>query len=77
LAGVKVRDDGLTVPSVVSEDDSPIVTLAIGGRFSTTVNVAVPPASVVVRPLVGDTVMPGGTSLSLLVTETSAGLMPL
>ena len=36
----------------------PIVTSATGRDVSTTVNVAVPPASVVVRPLVGVTVMP-------------------
>ena len=36
-------------------------------------NVAVPPASVVVRPVVGVTVMPAA-SLSVLVTVTSAGV---
>ncbi|MFB8796774.1 MAG: hypothetical protein U7126_21735 [Microcoleus sp.] len=38
-----------------------------------TVNVAVPPASVVVNPVVGLTVIPA-VSLSVLVTATSAGL---
>ena len=57
LALVKVRLDLLTVPSVVSLELRPIVTSAIGRDISTTVNVAVPPASVVVRPLVGVTVM--------------------
>ena len=57
LALVKVRLDGPTVPSVVSLELRPIVTSAIGRDVSTTVNVAVPPASVVVRPLVGVTVM--------------------
>ena len=37
-----------------------IVTSAVGCVVSTTVNVAVPPASVVVRPVVGVTVMPDG-----------------
>ena len=39
-------------------------------------NVAVPPASVVVRPIGASTVMPAA-SLSVLVTATSAALMPL
>ena len=38
--------------------------------------VAVPPASVVVRPDVGLTVMPAA-SLSVLVTATSAGVDPV
>ena len=45
----------------------PIVTSAVGCASSTTVNVAVPPASVVTRPLVGVTVIPA-VSLSVLVT---------
>ena len=64
---------GVTVPSVVSVEISPIVTSAVGWVVSTTVNVAVPPASVVVRPEVGVTVMPAA-SLSVLVTDTSAAL---
>ena len=52
-----------------------IVTSAVGWEFRTTVKVAVPPASVVVRPEVGLTVMPA-VSLSMLVTETSAALRP-
>ena len=58
-AGVNVTDAGDTVPSVRSFDESPIVTLADGGLSSTTVNAAVPPASVVVRPDVGFTETPG------------------
>ena len=50
-----------------------MVTSAVGCVFSTTVKVAVPPASVVVRPESGVTVMPA-VSLSLLVTATSAAL---
>ena len=49
------------------------VTFAVGWLVSTTVNVAVPPASVVVRPVVGVTVMPA-VSLSVLVTATSVGV---
>ena len=60
FAVVKVRLAGLTVPSVVSLELSAIVTSAVGCVLSTTVKVAVPPASVVVRPAVGVTVMPGG-----------------
>ena len=66
----------LTVPSVVSLELRPMVTSPVGCELSTTVNVAVPPASVVVRPAVGLTMMPT-VSLSMLVTETSAGSIPL
>ena len=46
LAAVKVRLAGETVPSRrVAATIRPIVTLAVGWLFSTTVNVAVPPAS--------------------------------
>ena len=76
LAAVKVRLAGETVPSVVSLLDRAIVTSAVGWLPSTTVKVAVPPASVVTRPLVGSTVMPAASS-SLLVTDTSSGLIPL
>ncbi len=47
LAAVKVSDAGRTVPSVASLDERPTVTSAVGCEFRTTVNVAVPPASVV------------------------------
>ena len=73
---MKVTLAGLTVPSVVSFELTPIVTSAVGCEFSTTVNVAVPPASVVVRPDVGVTVMPA-VSLSVLVTDTSVALSAL
>src|SRR5205823_2673928 len=43
---------------------------------STIVNVVVLPASAVVNPLVGDTVIPAVSS-SVLVADTSAGFMPL
>ena len=76
FAFVKVTLAGLTVPSTVLLELRPIVTSAVGCEFSTTVKVAVPPASVVVRPEVGVTVMPA-VSLSVLVTETSLALSPL
>ena len=44
--------------------------------MSTTVKAAVPPASVVVRPLMGVTVNPA-KSLLVLETWTSAALRPL
>ena len=76
LAAVKVRLAGEVVPSAVLLDERPIVTLAVGWEFSLTVNVAVPPASVVLRPEVGLMVNPAVSS-SLLVADTSAGLRPL
>src|SRR5437667_94363 len=76
LAGVNVTEAGATVPSVRSLDESPIVTFAVGWVRSTTVNVAVPPDSVVVRPEVGATAIPA-VSLSVFVTATSAACIPL
>src|SRR2546426_11958147 len=58
---VNVTLDGATVPSVRSLDDNPIVTFAAGWLVKATVNVAVPPASVERRRVVGGTsVDPGG-----------------
>ena len=71
---VNVTEDG-TVPSAVFELVRPIVTFAVGCEVSTTVNVAAPPASVVVKPLVGVTVIPA-ESLSVLLTDTSLALSP-
>ena len=73
---VNVRLAGATTPSAGALELSAMVTSAVGWLVSTTVNVAVPPASVVVRPAIGVTVMPE-PSLSVLVTATSAALMPL
>ena len=75
MAAVKVRLLVETVPSVVSPDEMPMVTSAVGWLFKTTVNVAVPPASVVF-PLIAETVMPA-VSLSVFVTDTSAAFRPL
>src|SRR5260370_1432787 len=76
LAEVNVRLAGDTVPSAVLLDDRPMVTFAVGCELRTTVNVAVPPASVVIKPEVGVTVIPAVSS-SLLVAETSAAFRPL
>ena len=64
-----------TVPSVASLEDRPIVTSAVGWLFSTTVNVAVPPASVVSAADRRD-VDPGRVVVRL-VTATSAAFRPL
>jgi hypothetical protein len=53
-----------------------MVTSAVGWLARAIVNVAEPPASVVIRPEVGVTMMPAA-SLSVLVTATSAALKPL
>ena len=63
LAELNVRLAGETVPSAVLLDERPIVTFAFGCELSTTVKVAVPPASVVVRPDVGVIVKPGSTTV--------------
>jgi hypothetical protein len=75
FAWVKVRLDGLTVPWVKSFELTPIVTSAAGCEVSTTVKLAVPPASLMVSPDVGVTVMPA-VSLSRLVTDTSDAFRP-
>ena len=76
FAAVNVSAAGKTVPSVASLDESGIVTSAVGWLVRTTVNVAVPPISVVVRPDVGVTVTPT-VSLSVVETATSATAKPL
>src|SRR5581483_903812 len=64
FAGVKVSDEVETVPSVVSLLETGIVTFEVGPAESTTLKLAVPPASVVCTPVVGVTVTPAeeGTS---------------
>src|SRR5207249_1413510 len=76
FAVVNVTDAGDTVPSVVSLLEIGTVTVAVGCEVSTTVKVAVPPLSVVVRPAVGFTMKPA-LSLSMLVTDTLAAFLPL
>ena len=72
LAAVKVRLAGGDGAFGRVAGARPIVTSAVGWLFSTTVNVAVPPASVV-SPLIAETVIPA-VSLSVLVTATSASV---
>ena len=74
--GVNVTSAGDTVPSAVLLDWMAIVTAAVGCVFSTTVNVAVPPASVVLSSLSHRTVTPAA-SLSVFVTETSGSIAAL
>ena len=77
FAAVKVSDAGADrALGRVVRADSPTVTSAVGCASSTTVNVAVPPASVVVSPLVGVTVIPD-VSLSVFVTLTSVAFDPV
>src|SRR5436190_947506 len=76
FALVNVTDEAETVPSAVLDEVSEKVTLAVGRELRTTENVAVPPASVVVKPDTGLTVMPGVSS-SVFTAVTSAGLRPL
>ena len=71
---VKVRVDGLTVPSPVSELLTATVTLAVGWLESFAVNVAVVPYSVV-TPLIVVTVNPAVSS-SMFTTERSSGSVP-
>src|SRR3954469_1273457 len=71
LAAVNVTDGGATVPSATLVELSGIVTLATGWLVKTMVNVAVPPASVVTRPVV-DVTFTEATSSSVVTTETSA-----
>ena len=58
FAGVNVRLPGEATPSLRLLEETGIVTLAEGADSSTTVKVALPPASVVVKREVGLTVMP-------------------
>ncbi len=76
FAAVNINDVGATVPSAVLSEESAIVTSAVGSVLSTTVKVAVPPASVVLNPDVGVTVIPAVSS-SVFSTDTSAAFIPL
>src|SRR5439155_1031382 len=76
FAAVNVTDDVEIVPSPGLLLDSPMVTLTVGWLVSTTVKFAVPPASVVVSPLVGETLI-DAVSLSIFVSATFAGSRPL
>src|SRR3954464_14298333 len=76
FAAVNVSDDAETVPSAVLLLEIGTTTFARGWLVSTTVKLAVPPASVVDNPLVGETVIPA-VSLSVFDTETFDGFIPL
>ena len=76
FAVVKVTLAG-TVPSVGSLELSPIVTSAVGCDVSTTVKVAVPPASVVVSPEIGVTVTPDGVVVGVGHRDVGRGLIAL
>ena len=67
FAGVKVRLDTLTVPSVVSLLTTGTVTFARGCRVSATVKVMLARFSLVVVPLCAVIARSGGTSLSVIV----------
>ena len=73
-SALNVKGTAETVPSVVSLEESPIVTSAVGSLSRTTVNWDVPLPSVVTRPDAGVTVTPAVSS-SVFVTETSSGSM--
>ena len=66
--GVKVRLLTETVPSVVSLEETAIVTSAAGAASRKTWKLAVPPASVVMRPPGGTTAMPGRRSASAVTS---------
>ena len=65
FALVKVRLDGLGVPSLLLLLAMAMLTSAVGAVASTTLKLAVPPASVVVSPVVGVTIRPG-TGIGLI-----------
>jgi hypothetical protein len=63
-----------TPPSVASLEAIGITTSAVGWLSSTTLKLALPPASLVPRPATGVTEMPA-TSSSAFTTLTSAGFI--
>jgi hypothetical protein len=69
FAAVNTTLAGETVPSVVSVEESGIVTLAVGCEVRTRVKVTDPPASDVEVPLGVPTVI-AAASLSVFVTDT-------
>src|SRR3954447_21252808 len=77
FAAVNVRLDASTVPSAVLLEEMPMTTSAVGATFSTTLKVAVPPASVVIRPEVGVIVNDGKTPSKRWRNTPSASPAPL
>ena len=63
-----MSEEGETVPSEVLELLTPIVTLAVGWELSFTVNVAVPPVSVVL-PLMLLTVKPAVSTIKGVIVK--------
>src|SRR6476469_2950323 len=76
FVAVNVSDVTDTVPSVVSDDVTPIVTSEVVSDWSTTVNASKSRSSEVTRPDVGVTRIPAVSS-SALMPGTSFGLNPL
>src|SRR5947208_391961 len=74
LAGVNVTRATDATASPDRGDVRSIRTLALGWACNAMVNVDVPPASVVVSPETGETLMPA-TSSSAFTTDTLAPLM--
>ncbi len=82
----EIEDEGLVLPVIecsarykasATYDDLLIIkTSLVGWLFNRTVKVAVPPASFVKRPSIGNTVTPGLSS-SLLTTVISVKSIPL
>ena len=70
FAAENVRLDAETVPSAVLVLATAMFTSAVGSLAKTTSKFAVPPASVVTRPVVGATLMPAASS-SVLPTAMS------
>ena len=64
LSSVNVSVIGETIPSVSSSEEISMITSALGRESSTTANIACPPDSVVTKPVLGVTVIPGASPLS-------------
>ena len=70
---MNVSDPGETIPSAVLELPKSILTSAVGWVLSVTLNVAVPPDSVVINPDAGLTVIPAGVPDGVGVGGTGVG----
>ena len=63
---VKVMEAGVTKPSAGLLEDRAMVTSLVGARLRKTSKLALPPNSVVTKPAVGVTLMPGCSSSTLM-----------
>ena len=63
---MKVSVGGETIPSAVLELLKSILTSAVGWLLSLTLNVAFPPASVVINPVAGLMVIPAGVGVGVI-----------